>query len=152
MTDDVDDGDVSLPSLDRKMLAVSLSQSFMTRKRQLGFRLQSHKKGTYVDGHKKEEVIRFRKEFLKELHHLKNTHLPPPPCSDERASTPSPDAETRKELVLLYHDESIFNTNEGQTWMWATDNTPVIQPKTKGAGVMVSDFIDQHRGVSKTYQ
>ena len=28
--------------------------------------------------------------------------------------------------------------------MWATDNTPVIQPKTKCAGVMVSDFIEQH--------
>ena len=112
----------------------------------LGFRPQSHKKGTYVDGHEREDVIKARKTFLKYLHELKTAHLPPPPCSDECPATPPPDAETRKRLVMLYHDESIFNANEGQTWMWATEDTPVIQPKTKGAGVMVSDFVDQQRG------
>ena len=30
--------------------------------------------------------------------------------------------------------------------MWATEDTPVIQPKTEGAGIMISDFVDQHRG------
>ena len=30
--------------------------------------------------------------------------------------------------------------------MWATDDTPVIQPKTKGSGIMVSDFVDHHNG------
>ena len=99
-----------------------------------------------MDGHEREDVVKSRKEFLERLNRLKRTHLPPPPCSDERVATLPPDAETRKKLVLLYHDESIFNTNEGQTWMWATEDTPVIQPKTKGVGVMVSDFIDQHRG------
>ena len=71
-------------------------------------------------------------------------HLPPPFCSDERAATPPPDAETRKKLILIYHDESIFNTNEGQTWMWAGKDAPIIQPKTKGSGIMVSDFVDAH--------
>ena len=49
-------------------------------------------------------------------------------------------------LVLIYHDESIFNVNEAQGWMWATDDMPVLQPKTKGAGIMVSNFVDQHSG------
>jgi fructose-1,6-bisphosphatase len=26
--------------------------------------------------------------------------------------------DVRKNLVLIFHDESIFNTNEGQTWIW----------------------------------
>ena len=112
----------------------------------LGFYPQSHKKGAYVDGHEREDVVKSRTMFLERLRQLKSTHKPAPPCSDERAATPPPDVETRKKLVLLYHDESIFNVNEGQTWMWATEDTPVIQPKTKGAGVMVSDFIDQHQG------
>lgn len=98
-----------------------------------------------MDGHEREDVVKARKTFLKDMNDLKSTHLPPPPCSDERAPTPPPDAETRKTLVLLYHDESIFHINEGQTWMWATEDMPVIQPKTKRAGVMVSDFVDQHR-------
>ena len=91
-------------------------------------------------------MVKPRKHYLEKLRQHKDTHKPPPPCSDERTATPPSDAETRKTLVQIYHDESIFNTNEGQTWMWATENTPVIQPKTKGAGVMVSDFIDQHQG------
>ena len=112
----------------------------------LGFRPQSHKKGAYVDGHEREDVVKSREEFLKKLKELKETHLPPPPCSDERAATPPPDAETRKKLILIYHDESIFNTNEGQTWMWAGEDAPIIQPKTKGSGIMVSDFVDAHSG------
>ena len=34
----------------------------------------------------------------------------------------SEDNEEKKTLVVLYHDESIYNTNEGQTWMWAEDD------------------------------
>ena len=77
------------------------------------------------------------------------THLPPPPCSDERAAIPPPDAETRETLVPVFHDESIFNTNEGQTWMWANEDPPILQPKTKGSGIMVSDFSDEHSGYLK---
>ena len=88
----------------------------------------------------------YRKEFLKKLEDLRDTHLPPPPRSDERAATPHADAETRKNLVLISHDESIFNTNEGQTWIWGTADQPYIQPKTKGSGIMVNDFITQQRG------
>ena len=57
---------------------------------------------------------------------LRDTHLPPPPPSDERVVTPPPNAEFLKRLVLIYHDESIFNTNEGQKWAWATGEEPII--------------------------
>ncbi len=30
--------------------------------------------------------------------------------------------------------------------MWASEDTPVLQPKTKGSGIMISDFVDQHSG------
>ena len=103
-----------------------------------------HKKGAYVDGHEREDVVAYQKEFLSSLEDLREFHLPPPPPSDERPATPPPDAETRKKRVLIYHGESIFNTNEGQTWFWGTGDEPFIQPKTKGAGIMVSDFVDQH--------
>ena len=47
--------------------------------------------------------------------------------------------------MVIYHDESIFNTNEGQTWMWREENRPAILPKTKGSGIMVSGFVEEHR-------
>lgn len=28
--------------------------------------------------------------------------------------------------------------------MWATEDTPILQPKTNGSGIMVSDFVEQH--------
>ena len=114
--------------------------------RRLGFRPISHKKGAYVDGHERQDVVANRRDFLRELKELKQSHLPPPPCSDEMAAPPPPDAESRKRLVLIYHDESIFNASEGQLWMWAAEDMAVIRPKTKGSGIMVSDFIDQHSG------
>ena len=67
--------------------------------------------------------------------------LPPPSCSDERAVIPTVDAEGKKNLIMIFHDESIFSVNERQSWIWGTGDHPYIQPKTKGAGIMVSDFI-----------
>ena len=112
----------------------------------LGFNPSSHKKGSYVDGHEREDVVKSRKEFLKVLSDLKASHNPSPPCNDEMPPPPHPDTEFRKQVVLIYHDESIFNTNEGQTWMWAEPDTPVIQPKTQGSGIMVSNFVEQYGG------
>ena len=91
-------------------------------------------------------MVAYRVKYLKELSDLRSSHLPPPPCSDERAKTSPPDAETRKKLILIYHDESIFNVNDGQTWVWGNEDQPFIKPKTKGSGIMVSDFIDQYNG------
>lgn len=70
-----------------------------------------------------DDVVNACKEYSKIVHDLENIHLPPPPCSDEHAATPPPDAESKTQLVLIY---SILNTNEGQTWMWITDDMPVI--------------------------
>jgi hypothetical protein len=44
-----------------------------------------------------------------------------------------------QKLVLIFHDKSIFSTNEGHG----------PQPKTKGAGIMVSDYIEEHDGSLK---
>ncbi len=46
-------------------------------------------------------------------------------------------------LVCTYCN---FSINEGQIWMWASEDTPVLQSKTKGSGIMISDFVDQHSG------
>ena len=54
-------------------------------------------------------------------------------------------------MVIIYHDESIYNTNEGLSWMWGEDDFPATSPKKKGSGIMVSDFVEDHidfRGTS----
>lgn len=133
----------TLPPNYPRLISVRTATRWLHR---LSYRPTSHKKEAYVDGHERQDVVAYRVKYLKELDNLRSSHLPPPPCSDERAATPPPDAETRKKLVLIYHDESIFNVNNGQTWVWGSEDQPFIKPKTKGAGIMVSDFIDQHNG------
>ena len=78
----------------------------------LGFKPVSHKKGMYIDGHEREDVVSHRKSLLKTLHDLRAAHKPPPPCSDEPTRIRQEDDE-HKELVVIDHDESIFYTNEG---------------------------------------
>ena len=62
----------------------------------------------------------------------------------EQRLDPTVDVESRKRLVLIYYDESIFNTNEGQKWAWGSGDEPIIQLKTKSGGIMVSNFIERH--------
>ena len=65
----------------------------------LAFTPHSHKKGLYMDGHERDNVVKSREEYLRLIADLKKSHKPPPPCSDEAAHIPSPDAEFQKSLV-----------------------------------------------------
>ena len=97
------------------------------------------------------------------LHTLQQTHQSPPPIDDDDPSTPlelspftanrpststSPSAPTDKKSVMIHHDESIFNTNKGQTLIscGAQMTTQPFFQKTKGSGIMVSDFVKGHGG------
>ena len=110
----------------------------------LGFKPVSHKKGVYNDGHEREDIMKHRKDLLKTLNDLHSSHCPLPPCSDEPSRVCIEEDEEKSELVMIFHDESIFNTNEGQTWMWGESERPAILPKT-----MVSDFVEEHGGFFK---
>lgn len=50
---------------------------------------------------------------------LRKTHQPPLQCSDEEPRVCLWKDNEKKLGVVFYHDESIYNMNEGQTWMWA---------------------------------
>ena len=77
-----------------------------------------------------------RSEYLKVTEELRKSHKPPLQCSDEEPRVQMEDED--KKLVVLYHDESIYN-------MKAKGG---CGPKTKGSGIMVADFIDEYNGYS----
>ena len=52
-----------------------------------------------------------------------------------------------KHLVLIFHDESSFHANEGQSLMWAEEGRVPIRPKNQGRGLMVSDFVTEFDGL-----
>lgn len=47
---------------------------------------------------------------------------------------------------MFFHDESTFQCNDDQSTFWGTEGTRIIKPKSKGSGIMVSDFIDEKNG------
>ena len=49
--------------------------------RQLGFEPASTKKGVYINGHERSDVVEYRKLYLRKLEILESTHAPPPPVS-----------------------------------------------------------------------
>ena len=118
----------------------------------LGFSHSDKKKGIYIDGHEREDVKEHRKEFIQNMHELELQHLPPPKCDDELRSEEEDDERARrtaqgaKQLVLIYHDESPYSTNDDERKVWTDGQVGHIRPKGRGSGIMVSDFIDEHNG------
>lgn len=121
-----------------------ISQSTAQRwLRELGFEYQDLGAGTYVDGHEREDVIAYRKEYLAEVTELEAAYPPPPEPDDEPCPPPPPG---QKRLVIIDHDESNFNANDDQKKGWVEPGTHYIKPKGKGSSIMVSDFIDELNG------
>ena len=87
-------------------------------------------------------MVDYRKIYSRKLEALESTHAPHPPTSDEPTLEPS----HRRKLVLIFHDESTFHSNNDQGWMWAENGKQPIKPKSQGRGIMVSDFVDEHNG------
>ncbi|KAH8986707.1 hypothetical protein EDB92DRAFT_1787601, partial [Lactarius akahatsu] len=103
------------------------------------------RKGMYIDGHEREDVVEYRKAFVKrwkeyEKHfHLwdNNGDLLPLPNG-----FPVPEAHGRFHLILVTHDESTFFQNDLQKTHWAhKGDKPTPQPKGNGQSLMVSDFL-----------
>ena len=100
----------------------------------------------YIDGHERSDVVEYRKLYLKRLEIISLTHAPPPFCQDEQPVEHFIGPQ-RKSVVLLFHDESTFHSNEDQGWMWAEKGKQPIRPKGLRRGIMVSDFVDEFNGL-----
>ena len=94
------------------------------------------KKNIYIDGHERDDVIEYRKLYLRKLDILSSTHLPPPACEDGLTAVQTGIPSATKGLVLIFHDESSFHANEGQSIMWAEEGRVPIRPKNQRRGLM----------------
>ena len=71
-----------------------------------------------------EDVVKHRIEHLKvteQLRHLIRMSSSEVPCMCRNMYG------EENRLVVLYHDESIYNTNKGQSWIWAEEDHPCWQ-------------------------
>lgn len=81
-----------------------------------GFQYSKIAKG-FVDGHERADVKADRPKFMEVLvGTLEATHKPPPTGSDEIHPYPLGSSTADKYLVLIFHDESVFHSNEGRIY------------------------------------
>jgi transposase len=59
---------------------------------------------------------------------------------------PLASSEVRNKLIVIFHDESTFNANDDQTLQWGVKGEGMLRPKSKGSGIMVSEFIEERTG------
>jgi len=110
----------------------------------LGFSWEEVRKGVYVDGHERPDVIQDRAQFLNQLENLQpylvefdnegNIKAKTYPRSCIVGGHDSP-------IILITHDESTLSSNEGRSRVWKEPNTNILRPKGRGRGIMISDFL-----------
>ena len=90
----------------------------------LGFSQKYHKKGVYFDVHEREDVIKYREQFVWQLDEL-----------DWRCIYEGHDPELlegENPLIQIQHDESTFYANADQSHYWADDLVAILKQKSLG--------------------
>ena len=114
---------------------------------ELGFEPLASGKGMFFVGHERDDVVLARGMFLSKMAEsgfLHPDHAPTPEAARAfPVSIPLPSTERREKTVVLFHDESTFQANDDQTTMWGKKGEHMLPAKSKGSGIMVSDFVDE---------
>ena len=79
---------------------------------ELGFEVIDQKKGVYIDGHERDDVVQHRQKFLRHLvasGFLTKEHAPSDEAKDAFPNDlESPPMERRSKNIFIFHDESTF--------------------------------------------
>ncbi|THU88378.1 hypothetical protein K435DRAFT_866342 [Dendrothele bispora CBS 962.96] len=130
-------------------LGIQRSQPLSTRTARrwlikLCWRLTQLRKGVYMDGHERPDVVKYRNEsFLPamEKHERRMTHY------DENLKRILPVlCPGEKEIIPQFHDESCFHMNDIHSQAWLGQGQSILQKKGNGRFSHVSDFINQVNG------
>ena len=108
----------------------------------LGFEVLTPKKG-----HEHLDVIASCETFLRKMVKIGFLHFTNASTEEAQKAIPAdidaPTLERHSKTVVFCHDESTFQANDDQSLQWGEKGTKMMKPKSKGAGIMVSDFIDE---------
>jgi len=111
----------------------------------LGWRLTMLKKGVYMDGHEREDVVKYRNEvFLPAMARFEErmTHFEGPTMTQ----TPPTLKDGEKEVIPQFHDESCLTVNDFKAKAWLGPGQTILQKKGRGRLIHVSEFINPITG------
>jgi hypothetical protein len=111
----------------------------------LGYSWRDIKKGVFIDGHERPDVIQSRWEFLGQMKDLEPYLVEFNADGTIKEKEYPPDCKVfgdrRRPVIIIVHDESTFNANDGKHQAWMLDGHNPLRPKGKGKGIMVSEFL-----------
>ena len=89
---------------------------------ELGFEVITPRKGIFIDGHERPDVVEARTAFLRrmvKLGFLSLTNAPTPEATKAIPTDIEPPTEDRRsKTVFFFHDESTFHSNDDQSLKW----------------------------------
>ena len=113
----------------------------------MGYKFCDVRKGVYKDGHERPDIVQYRQEiFLPALKGLEDRMVYWKLITTDEGESlqikyPTDLPSGVKPIVLVVHDESTFNANDGRSKIWIKDDQMPLKKKTRGKGIMVSDFL-----------
>ena len=131
-------------------LSIVLKQSLCERTARrwilrLGWCLKTLKKGVYMDGHEREDVVKYRNEvFLPAMAKFEErmTKFEGPELGKVEPTL----REGEKEIIPQFHDESCLSVNDFKTNAWLGPGQTILQKKGRGRLIHVSEFINPITG------
>ena len=136
---------LELELIPRMHMKVLRGVSIRTARRWLhreGFRFTEHRKALYFDGHERPDVVDYRQNIFvpqMKLHRRRIVEYTVGDVGKERKKVVESYAERR--LVLVSHDESTTQANDGKKKSWVHENEHALKKKGVGRGIHQSDVI-----------
>jgi hypothetical protein len=105
----------------------------------IGYIFGTWKKGVYIDGHERKDVVEYRKEFCERMIELfkKSKYYE----GNSMDIVIEPELSGEREIVWVTHDESVFYANDDGGRGWSDESHPDLHKKAKGRSIMVSEYL-----------
>lgn len=111
----------------------------------LGWRRTVVRKGVYMDGHERADVVEYRNNiFLPAIAQFEKLMAK---YEGPELKKIMPDIkEGQKQIIVQYHDECCFHVNDEARNLWLRDGEQPLRKKGRGRLIHVSDFINEENG------
>ena len=111
----------------------------------LGWRRTVVRKGVYMDGHEREDVVEYQnKVFLPAIAQFESRMAKHEGLELKKIMPELQEGERR--IIIQYHDESCFHANDEARNLWLREGEQPLRKKSRGRLIHVSDFINEEDG------
>jgi len=120
----------------RHSISLSTAQRWLSK---MNWRYKEMKKGMFIDGHEREDVVAYRRAFV---HRWADYEACFQFWDNNGNSLQVPSHQSDHRLILITYDKSTFFQNDERKTCWShQDSRPTPKPKGEGQSLMVSDFL-----------